>query len=317
MPASPEPLLIRATAENFSEEAYLALNPDVAEAVRHGKLPSGRRHFEAFGLKEGRMLRTTGRMSELRQRKMARLQSSLRNDMKFELADGKPNYLAPDLRMAACVADANKVHSNSYDGNVIALIGKYADGLILDCGAGQRDVYYENVVNFETEPYDTTDVIGTGEELPFKDNAFDAVISVAVLEHVRDPFRCASEIARVLKPGGELYCAVSFLQPYHGSPHHYFNMTHEGLPLLFQDRLTIASITTPDSTHPIFGLSSILRGWLSSLPNETRDQFLEMKVRDLTESPNLQVQQPFCRELATEKRLELASATVLTAKKSD
>ena len=76
---------------------------------------------------------------------------------------------------------------------------------------GRRAVYFDNVVNFEIVPYDTTDVRGVGEELPFRDASFDAVVSIAVLEHVKDPFRCAREIARVLKPGGELICAVPFL----------------------------------------------------------------------------------------------------------
>jgi len=87
--------------------------------------------------------------------------------------------------------------------------------LVLDCGAGFRDMYYPNVVNYEIVAYPTTDVLGVGEELPFKDNSFDVVISVAVLEHVRYPWRCADEIARVLKSGGTLVAMVPFLQPLH------------------------------------------------------------------------------------------------------
>lgn len=74
------------------------------------------------------------------------------------------------------------------------LVEEYKDGLLLDCGSGKRSISYENVVNYEIVSCDTTDVIGVAEELPFIDNAFDAVISVAVLEHFRDPFRAAKEI---------------------------------------------------------------------------------------------------------------------------
>ncbi|MGA8602935.1 MAG: class I SAM-dependent methyltransferase, partial [Beijerinckiaceae bacterium] len=56
------------------------------------------------------------------------------------------------------------------------------------------------------------DIVGVGEHLPFESNTFDAVFSIAVLEHVRDPFRCAAEIARVLKRGGRFYCCIPFLQ---------------------------------------------------------------------------------------------------------
>ena len=46
--------------------------------------------------------------------------------------------------------------------------------------------------------YDT----GVGEALPYEDEAFDAVVCVDVLEHVRDLTKVVSEIARVLRPGG-------------------------------------------------------------------------------------------------------------------
>jgi len=44
--------------------------------------------------------------------------------------------------------------------------------------------------------------VGIGEELPYDDARFDAVICVDVLEHVSDLPKVLSEIARVLRPGG-------------------------------------------------------------------------------------------------------------------
>ncbi len=38
----------------FDEIAYLAMNPDVAAAVRNGAVASGRAHYEAYGKREGR-----------------------------------------------------------------------------------------------------------------------------------------------------------------------------------------------------------------------------------------------------------------------
>ena len=46
--------------------------------------------------------------------------------------------------------------------------------------------------------YDT----GMGEDLPYEDADFDAVVCVDVLEHVRDLDRVLSEVARVLSPSG-------------------------------------------------------------------------------------------------------------------
>ncbi|HEX3941300.1 MAG TPA: class I SAM-dependent methyltransferase, partial [Acidobacteriaceae bacterium] len=43
-------------------------------------------------------------------------------------------------------------------------------------------------------------------ELPYDDATFDVVLSVGVLEHVRNDRASVAEIARVLKPGGLFYC---------------------------------------------------------------------------------------------------------------
>ena len=45
-------------------------------------------------------------------------------------------------------------------------------------------------------------IVGVGEELPYEDASFDAVVCVDVLEHVQDLDKVISEITRVLKPGG-------------------------------------------------------------------------------------------------------------------
>ncbi len=44
--------------------------------------------------------------------------------------------------------------------------------------------------------------VGVGEALPYADAAFDAVVSVDVLEHVADLEQVLAEVARVLRPGG-------------------------------------------------------------------------------------------------------------------
>ncbi|MDU8944436.1 bifunctional 2-polyprenyl-6-hydroxyphenol methylase/3-demethylubiquinol 3-O-methyltransferase UbiG [Ovoidimarina sediminis] len=44
--------------------------------------------------------------------------------------------------------------------------------------------------------------VGVGEDLPYEDQSFDAVVCVDVLEHVRDLRQVMAEVARVLEPGG-------------------------------------------------------------------------------------------------------------------
>jgi SAM-dependent methyltransferase len=51
-------------------------------------------------------------------------------------------------------------------------------------------------------------VIAAGEGLPFERQAFDAILSHEVLEHVRDDKGCIQEMLRVLKPGGVILLFV-------------------------------------------------------------------------------------------------------------
>jgi SAM-dependent methyltransferase len=306
-----------ATDENFDEESYLAANPDVAAAVAAGRLPSGISHFSAYGKGELRSLLQVSDINRLRKTKIEKLKPLLRTDMQVEWRGDKADYLTDQLRRETRIVPTDAVSANEYDGHGLNLINGCAAGLVLDCGAGFRNTYYENVVNYEIADYPSTDILGVGEKLPFQDNSFEGVISVAVLEHVRNPFKCAEEISRVLKPGGRLYCAVPFLQPYHGYPHHYFNATAQGIRRLFEDQLDVERVDVIDSMHPIFALQWIVNSWAEGLSPETREKFQRLTVKDLLRSPLEVVSDPFCQELTNEKRLELACATVIFARKPD
>jgi SAM-dependent methyltransferase len=49
-----------------------------------------------------------------------------------------------------------------------------------------------------------------GENLSFGGNVFDWVVCWNVIDHTPDPMKMASEMFRVLKPGGKLYFNVNF-----------------------------------------------------------------------------------------------------------
>jgi 2-polyprenyl-3-methyl-5-hydroxy-6-metoxy-1,4-benzoquinol methylase len=51
---------------------------------------------------------------------------------------------------------------------------------------------------------DSTRVIGSILDLPFKDRTFDVVMSTEVIEHTPDPERAVRELSRVVRPGGVL-----------------------------------------------------------------------------------------------------------------
>lgn len=312
----PIALDVPATEENFDETAYLAANPDVRDAVQRGEIGSARQHFHLHGRNEGRRLRYgQSLIAAARSEKLARLEPMLRLDMPHIRRGAKYDFLTPELREATGIVDTSAVSANSYGRDAQALIDELKDGLILDCGAGQRPVYCENVVNYEIVDYDTTDIVGVGESLPFKDASFDGVISVAVLEHVQDPFRCAAELVRVLKPGGRLMCCVPFLQPLHGYPHHYYNMSHQGLAALFSRELVIESQHVDESVLPVWSLTWIIKSWAEGLTGDARSEFLDLRIRDLAQEPSDLLDRPWVNELSEETNFALASATILLARK--
>jgi SAM-dependent methyltransferase len=216
-------------------------------------------------------------------------------------------------------ADAtDAISSWGYDERVEHLLKDRPDGLFLDCGAGLRHQLHPRIINYEIVDYTSTDVIGVGEKLPFADASFDGVISVAVLEHVQDPFRCAAELYRVLKPGGRIFAAVPFLQPLHGYPHHYYNMTSDGLRRLFP-QAEVLEQAVPQTCHPVESLRWFLLSYCRGLPEAERRSFERMTVKDIMALPRAEELArhpvPVVQALSKEACFEIASATCLTARK--
>jgi SAM-dependent methyltransferase len=305
--------------KTFYEKGYLHSNADVAAAVKAGTIKSGWAHFTNHGFAEERKQMRRDAIQEietLRHHKLKKFSAIIKDDSHIVFrGDGVVDSLTPDMKKVFGLNDTKNVSGHGYNKEQTELIETYKDGLVLDCGAGYRPIYFSNVVNYEIVSYPTTDVIGVAEKLPFMDNSFDAVISIAVLEHVKYPVRAAAEILRVLKPGGEIIVSVPFLQPLHGYPHHYFNMSHQGLASLFEDGFRIDRQWVGEGTRPIHTLTWFLQSWAQGLSGETLNNFREMKVADLIADPFELGCQPFCIELSEEKNFELASATFLRGTK--
>jgi SAM-dependent methyltransferase len=316
-PGGPENVLLEVTATdaNFEEAAYLASNADVAAAVARTDFPNGFAHFDRYGRTEGRRMRTGATVDVLQARKLARLAGCFRTDMPFTRQGKAYDFLTAALREEMGIIETTNVSSHDYPPEMSALVSEFAGGLVLDFGAGKRNRYYENVVNLELGAYDTTDVIGVGEALPFVDNCFDAVISNAVLEHVKDPVRCASEMARVLKPGGKLWCSIAFMSPVHGYPNHFFNMTAQGVRTIFEKHLAIDEQTVPAIMGPIYSLRWIVHLWAAGLTGTVREEFLNMKLQDLLRPMPEIEQAEWVTKLSVDKNFELAACTAISAHK--
>lgn len=257
----------------------------------------------------------TKNFKDKKKSKLQRIRTLLKNDISYEETNLNFNFLNSKIREEYGLENTKNISSHGYDEFALEIIGENSEGLVLDCGCGNRSEYLDNVVNFEIVPYESTDVIGLGECLPFNDSSFDSVLSLNVLEHVKDPFACAKEIARVLKPNGKVYCVAAFLQPVHAFPDHYFNMTKGGMRLLFEKYLEIDRQSIIRSGLPIFTLTWILQRWIHALPQDSRDNFMSKKVSDLLASPIDYLEENFVKELPEEMNEELASTTALFATK--
>lgn len=103
-----------------------------------------------------------------------------------------------------------------------ALAHALLDGLRgLEIGASAHNAFGLNTLNvdytdenntaFKKEEIQNTgsfahvDIVSPGDDLPFKDNFWDFVISSHVIEHFYDPVKTVQEWLRVIKPGGYVY----------------------------------------------------------------------------------------------------------------
>ena len=126
---------------------------------------------------------------------------------------------------------------------------------VLDIGGGLRidphknnrkkqndwlDEYKGNVeyIVMDKVPDYHPDIVGDIHALPFPDNSIDAIVCIAVLEHVEEPQKAVREIYRVLKPGGYCYLYAPFLFYYHPMKGYYgdfYRFTRDGFEYMTKD----------------------------------------------------------------------------------
>lgn len=125
---------------------------------------------------------------------------------------------------------------------------------ILDVGCGLRK--YPGAIGVDRNPASRADVLADLDRIPypFRDNAFDEVRAVHVIEHVADVVRSIEEFHRLLRPGGRLYVVTphysdfsSFCDPTHrwhltSFSFRYFGPDHGGFGYYSPVRLREISV---------------------------------------------------------------------------
>ena len=127
----------------------------------------------------------------------------------------------------------------------------------LDFGAGRMVFDDPCIIKLDIVFDRTLDVVGDLHELPLRSDTVDFAFGGAVMEHVRDPQKAIAELYRVLRPGGYIYADWSFLAAYHGYPHHYSNVTIQGIEQAF-GTFTCLEVGVGPHLGPSFALRSVL-----------------------------------------------------------
>lgn len=146
------------------------------------------------------------------------------------------------------------------------------NGRILDAGCGDFtytnfvDHFNKNIVSLEINNLNISSskeksfILGTIEKLPFKDNSFDFIFCLSVLEFLIDHSRALSEFNRILKSGGELLFTVPtkmsifkilreidlksglYKHPHYNVPHYHY-YTINDIKNLASDKFKIITIS--------------------------------------------------------------------------
>lgn len=178
------------------------------------------------------------------------------------------------------VSADDPVSRHPYSPAALEIIEAHRDGWVLDLGAGGKHQRWDNVIQIDIFRFPMTDVVCTADRLPFRDNAFKAVISQAVFEHLQFPEWAAAEIRRVLQPGGIAKIDTAFLQPEHGYPHHFYNATETGLRHWFRD-FDIRWSGVEAYQHPQWSLSWFLGVYLDRVAPAHQALLRQTTVGDL------------------------------------
>ena len=149
----------------------------------------------------------------------------------------------------------------------MSMLAAHAAGRLLDVGVGERphgQVFERRITRYIGLEYPPMadnlspgiwtmlervrgiiDVWGDGGALPFRDQSFDTLLSLEVLEHVPEPDKLVREFVRVLRPGGKLLVTVPFAAPLHQLPFDFQRFTEPGIRALLERHGLVIEVLEP------------------------------------------------------------------------
>lgn len=185
--------------------------------------------------------------------------------------------LFPDGRLPTIQHEGELAIRNGYNPWVERLVMQSLppSAIVLDLGAGNMAFNLPHVIRMDVTLTPYVDVVGDAHALPFLPDTFDFIFSLAVIEHLRQPFVAAQEMYRALRNGGYVYGECNFVFPYHGYPHHYFGMTQQGIEEVFQDFMRLRS-SVATYQMPSFAIRFVLESYKQGIGIGNEPAFQEL-----------------------------------------
>ncbi|MBK0399403.1 methyltransferase domain-containing protein [Limibaculum sp. M0105] len=109
--------------------------------------------------------------------------------------------------------------------------------------------------------------------LPSGQREFGGIVCAHLLEHVKDPFGAARNIAALLAPGGRVFIQVPWVQAFHAFPDDYWRISLSGLELLFEGLVPVDAFYSGGSSDVAY---RITRGGRTDFSRRTREAEAEL-----------------------------------------
>ena len=133
--------------------------------------------------------------------------------------------------------------------------------IVLELGSGNMALDDPCIIRMDIALTPYVDLVADAHALPFLPESIDYIFSLAVFEHLRNPFLTAESIYEVLKEGGYIYHECNFVFAYHGYPHHYFNASMQGMEQIFNQFVPLRK-GVATYQMPSFALNMVLQTYL-------------------------------------------------------
>lgn len=234
---------------------------------------------------------------------------------RYPIVNGKPVLVRQIERLHTTAPEASITSRNIDQFTAWPDLGP--DARVLHLGSGDVPAPDPRVISVDVLPSPNVDIVAEAEALPFRTGSFDLVVSGAVFEHIAEPVSAAEEVRRVLREGGRLCIDTAFMQPYHGFPGHYFNMTPQAVETFLVDGFILEHSSVPDSGTVLQSIIALVDRFLQYLPEVQRSRLNKLPLervlaefrQDTTHS------NPLLRDLPEHVHRAMAASFVVVARK--